>query len=959
MGFWDKSQQERAEQEITDFQKEWPISRLEGMTIEEYTNLDKNTSFTYWLESRTDSSGSIWGGSAFKFGIYKRKSTENTRSDEWIKTDGNYYWYTKYGDSPDEAFQKVKSIIISIAKASEEGRFEDIDTLDFGNAIKWKIAFHYNPTELIPIFNREVLALIASSFDLDKTKFKRTSYLQRNILKHKPPNFSTIEYASELWNKFNSNNFFWVIEKFLKHSDTDSLKREGFPKTFSKLDVKVSFGVGNIARIPWIALLKSPNTVTDGIYPVYLYYKEDNILILAYGVSETNISKYKWPNEDGLTTISTWFKNNLSKKPERYGSSYIKAVYSLINELDPDQIQKDLGELIDDYNSLTFPATLDEPETAYEIQSPRYWIIAPGEGARKWEDFYNEGLIGIGWDDVGDLKNYDSKKSIKEILNKLLPEGSESQMNNSLALWEFANVIRIGDILIPKRGVSEYLGYGIVIGDYYFDNNQKEYKHLRKVEWKKKGQWPEEVGPIVTKTLTDITKYPDYVNRLKRLIGIEQDAVIPESINYWWINANPKYWRISEFGVGQEQTYTTHNENGNKRNKFEYFQKVNPGDLIIGYESSPIKKIVAVFEVTRGAYTDEDDGKEKISFIIQKFLPEPIKWEELSLIPELTNAEVLKNNQGSLFKLTKEEFNAILNRDFLKISVVDEYTKEEALKDLFVDGPELDKILSSLKYKKNIILKGPPGTGKTYMARRLAYLMMEEKDNSKVETIQFHQSYSYEDFMQGYRPKEDGSFKLTNGVFYRFCKRAQSDPSNNYFFIIDEINRGNLSKIFGELMLLIESDKRGEAFAIPLTYSQSDDIKFFIPKNLFFIGTMNTADRSLALVDYALRRRFAFINITPQFGQKFKNSLIDNGVDEGIVARIQYKLTALNDEISKDPNLGEGFLVGHSYFCNIPDGVGDEEWYLQIIRNEIVPLLEEYWFDKDDKAKLEGNRLRS
>lgn len=222
--------------------------------------------------------------------------------------------------------------------------------------------------------------------------------------------------------------------------------------------------------------------------------------------------------------------------------------------------------------------------------------------------------------------------------------------------------------------------------------------------------------------------------------------------------------------------------------------------------------------------------------------------------------------------------------------------------------------------------------------------------------IQFHQAYSYEDFIQGFRPNEEGKFVLKNGVFYEFCKKAQRNPAP-HVFIIDEINRGNLSKIFGELMLLLEADKRGREFAMPLTYSPHD--VFFLPENLYIIGLMNTADRSLAMVDYALRRRFVFIELRPQFeSAKFRAHLNQYGVSDELCERIAAQFTALNQQIADDKNLGKGFCIGHSFFCpNHAQPMYDECWYQQVIKYEIQPLLEEYWFDDSDKAAAAVRRL--
>jgi len=282
----------------------------------------------------------------------------------------------------------------------------------------------------------------------------------------------------------------------------------------------------------------------------------------------------------------------------------------------------------------------------------------------------------------------------------------------------------------------------------------------------------------------------------------------------------------------------------------------------------------------------------------------------------------------------------------------DKYSVQDALAEVFVDETGFQEILDLLRYKKNIILQGPPGVGKTYIAKRLAYAMMGVKDLSRVEMIQFHQSYSYEDFIQGYRPNDDGGFSLKNGTFFEFCQLAQEDLGRDYFFVIDEINRGNLSKIFGELLMLIETDKRGEEFAVPLTYSRTANDRFCIPENLHIIGTMNTADRSLAMVDFALRRRFSFIDLKPCFEEKFVIHLEGKGVPADLIQKIVEKVSSLNNDIRGDKkNLGAGFCIGHSFFCpNGSTSLHDSEWYSMVVKREIAPLLKEYWFDDEDKA---------
>lgn len=289
------------------------------------------------------------------------------------------------------------------------------------------------------------------------------------------------------------------------------------------------------------------------------------------------------------------------------------------------------------------------------------------------------------------------------------------------------------------------------------------------------------------------------------------------------------------------------------------------------------------------------------------------------------------------------------------------YSLDQLIEDgCFVPRAELEVMLGRLRNKKNLILQGPPGTGKTWLARRLAFALLGTRDERRVRAVQFHPTLSYEDFVRGYRPSKDGKLDLVDGVFLDMVTAAQAEPERDFVLVIEEINRGNPAQIFGELLTLIEADKRHPDEALELSYRRYEGERIHVPANLHVIGTMNIADRSLALVDMALRRRFAFFTLQPRMEQEWRKWLVSRcGIDKAIVSEIQTRVRALNDQIANDAALGPQFAIGHSYVTpmkgsSIPDA---RAWFHQVVETEIGPLLDEYWFDAPKSANKARQQL--
>ena len=333
-------------------------------------------------------------------------------------------------------------------------------------------------------------------------------------------------------------------------------------------------------------------------------------------------------------------------------------------------------------------------------------------------------------------------------------------------------------------------------------------------------------------------------------------------------------------------------------------------------------------------------------------------WMYKDPVDEPVPAGDIGTNAGA-----EQETEGEVREAFQVAAPIAPYSVEDILKDgCFLERAEIDRLLDRLRTKKNLILQGPPGTGKTWLAKRLAFALMGQKDDSKVRAVQFHPNLSYEDFVRGWRPTGEGKLSLADGVFMEAIKAASKDPSSKFVVVIEEINRGNPAQIFGELLTLLEAGKRTPNEALELCYPDADGKRrpVHIPENLYVVGTMNIADRSLALVDLALRRRFAFVGLEPRLGQVWRDWVVkDCAVDPGLVADIERRIAELNDQIATDARLGKQFRIGHSYVtpAHRLEAGDTKKWFQQVVDTEIGPLLDEYWFDAPDEAQKAIARL--
>ena len=636
--------------------------------------------------------------------------------------------------------------------------------------------------------------------------------------------------------------------------------------------------------------------------------------------------------------------------------------------------------------------TSDEDAQTAEKQERGYWLYVPGEGAGKWEEFRGAGIMALNWDRIGDPTSYPNEEAVIEALETGYGDWGGRPTGAAGMIRDFTRTMRPGDVVYARRGPTEIIGRGVVRSEFRYDDARPAYRCVRDIEWTHVGSWPldRRVGAVSLQRVTENTSYnPAQLESLfrdrnssgastasARAQGVgDFEKAKKHELQHWLYTPGEGAARWDEFRtagimalnwdrVGDlasfpnkesllDALYTHYGDWGGRPRKaadsvWDYIHAMKPGDIV--YVRRSFNEIVGR-GVVRSDYRYDED---RSSFRAVR----DVEWTHVGSWPlEQRIGRLMLQRLTENTKYTPDQLNALIGiEDSHSSASVDErrgnndldeadehYTSADFLDEVFLRPEDVEQMLGLLRRKKNLILQGAPGTGKTFAAKRLAYALMGQTDDSRVEVVQFHQSTAYEDVVVGLRPTAEGGFAAAEGVFARFCRRAAADPGRDYVFIIDEINRANISKAFGELLMLIEAEHRGEALRLPV----SGDL-LSVPKRLHIIGMMNTADRGLALIDYALRRRFAFFEMRPALDHPGFLRHVEAVGSSRLEALVDV-VRRLNQRIAEDEALGPGFQIGHSYLCLPAAGpenpAGTDADVTSVVRYELEPLVREYWFD--------------
>lgn len=578
------------------------------------------------------------------------------------------------------------------------------------------------------------------------------------------------------------------------------------------------------------------------------------------------------------------------------------------------KLEKKLDNLKAGLQGTNFSATEEEYQSLLDIIEGRgvkqYWLYSPGENATEWDTFYDTGIMGLGWDHLGDLSDFKSKGEIKDELLKT-QEGTGSRKNDVAANFDFVHSLKKGDIVICKRGRSELIGYGVVSSDYFFDEGRALFKSCRKVDWKLKGTWSID-HKLVLKTLTDITKIPSdksdhefFYQRLMETMGVSSTKDNLHNMNfplntilYGPPGTGKTYNTILKAAkIIEDRTFDSFEDaqkvfNANLGDRIEFItfhQNYSYEDFIQGLRPEVDNQSSLVF--------DKKDG------VFKRIADRALEnWNLSEKAPEELTSDA--------------QFNIALERyQELILETEDNYPINNTA---YITEVEED----AFRYTGDKWLKHATGI-------RMKYSDLLEFYRSKVIS---RKDVKHLDNVSGLAKQHATYYFLVYDQILKYLPEDVQSSSvvqkQNYVIIIDEINRANISRVFGELITLIEPDKRANG-KIPLKVQLPSGDRFIVPSNLYIIGTMNTADKSIALLDIALRRRFEFEPMYPRYD----------------IGNIQYVevLKKLNKQIISTK--GHDFQIGHSYFMD------DHTDLAQIMNKKVIPLLLEYYMNDEQEVK--------
>lgn len=776
------------------FCAEFPLGILNAMSIDRYTNLNKKDSFCYWLEAVTFDLGSIWGGSSYKFGIYKYNVIPKRNDNNYIH-DEEYAWLAKYGKSKEEAFENIKKIICQVANAANSGNLQEIDNLDLGDAFKWKIAFLYSNKSIVSVFNPAMLRIAAESKGLNDVKSKKVSDLQQFLLNLRGDT-DIFEYSRELW---------------------------------------------------------------------------------------------------------------------EIASQVIK----------------------------------DRRNT---------WVYAPGDGACFWEDFYNDGVMAIGWDELEDLSQYKSQTEINKELQVSYGTNT-SKSNDAKACFDFYNNVKIGDSIIVKKGLYEVLGYGVVESDYFYEDSADEFKNRRKVSWEYNGVWTSPVS-LPQKTLTkkdegfrnaimdiitsnyDINQYEDDIIRnlllsKKQIIlqGAPGTGKTYKTAELAVAICNPEFPKFGDRNVVMEEYNRLKREGQISFTTFH--QSMDYEEFVEGLK--PVDNLnSAVFEPKGGLFKEICDRALLNTISLSKNISTELEFDDIySQLIENILSKAVKSLKTKIGVDIEFKPNSNNNLNFRYNSSNDEkiwsrnIVSKDRLRKLYLSFDTQAKVnaIQDINSEIRSVIKGCDTSAYWAVLKYIVdHKNTMEEDVLDTENLSDKEKESAIQVFLSTLPKE----------------RVYIKDAQNYVLIIDEINRGNISKILGELITLLEADKRiGEIneLTAKLPYSQNE---FGVPANLYIIGTMNTADRSVGYIDYAIRRRFAFVSVPADV--TVIEAYYDNDKNQKMIATGLYNSVnrLICDGINSEFNVDD-LMIGHSYF--MVDSTKQTDFETKIsskLEYEIKPLLREY-----------------